>query len=185
LLDHARYRLLSLLRQEALLRGDFILSSGQHSTYYLDARRVTLSSRGSPLVGAVFLRALQDSGVEAVAGLSVGADPIVCAIAVTAGQRNLAIDGLIVRKEPKGHGTGRVLEGPWREGKRVAIVDDTLTTGASALQAARAVEDAGGEICGIWALIDRNQGARGAIEGAGYAFAAIFSSDEILEDVAG
>ena len=120
----ARARLLSLLRERALLRGDFVLSSGRHSSYYLDARIVTLSAEGSGLVGTVFLDALAGAGVQAAAGLTMGADPIVSAIAVVAGLHGDAIDGLIIRKEPKSHGVGRQIEGPRREGLRVAVVDD-------------------------------------------------------------
>ena len=176
----ARARLLSLLRERALLRGDFVLSSGRHSSYYLDARIVTLSAEGSGLVGTVFLDALAGAGVQAAAGLTMGADPIVSAIAVVAGLHGDARDGLIIRKEPKSHGVGRQIEGPWREGLRVAVVDDTLTTGASCLTAARALAEAGGVVAGVYALIDREEGAREAIEAAGYQYHPIFHAHEIV-----
>lgn len=180
--DDARARLLSLLHNQAVLRGDFVLSSGVRSPYYLDARLVTLSARGASLVAEVFLDSLPLSMIDAVAGLTVGADPIVVAIATLSGVSETAIDALIVRKQPKGHGAGRRIEGPWHEGIRVAIVDDTLTTGASSLEAAHAVEEAGGEVRGVFALIDRGEGARDAVEGAGYRFSAIFTADEVLRD---
>lgn len=176
-----RDRLATLLRRRAVLRGDFVLSSGQRSSYYLDARIVTLSSEGSALIGPVFLDALGDAGVDAVAGLTLGADPIVCAIATWAGASGRKVDGLIVRKAAKEHGAGRRIEGPWREGLRVAVVDDTLTTGASALEAARAIEDEGGTVCGVWALIDREQGAQEAIEAAGYSFKALYRARQLLD----
>jgi orotate phosphoribosyltransferase len=169
-----------LLRRRAVLRGDFVLSSGRHSEFYLDARIVTLSSEGAWLVGQVFTACLNEHGVDAVAGLAIGADPIVAAIATFAGSIGRPLDGLIVRKERKEHGAGRRIEGPWREGLRVAIVDDTLTTGASSLEAARAVQEAGGTVEGVYALIDREQGARRAIESAGYSFSAIFTAGELL-----
>jgi orotate phosphoribosyltransferase len=175
--------LAGLLRRRAVLRGDFVLSSGQRSPYYLDARIVTLSAEGSALVGAVFLEALDGVHADAVAGLTLGADPIVSAIATYAGLCSRPIDGLIVRKAAKEHGAGRRIEGPWRSHLRVAVVDDTLTTGTSALQAARVVEEAGGTVCGIWALIDRGQGAREAIEAAGYTFRAIFLASELVENL--
>lgn len=178
----SRGQLRELLRRRAVLHGDFVLSSGRRSSYYLDARRVTLSAAGSVLVGTVFLATLPASGIEAVAGLTLGADPIVCAISVLAGLGGRDIAGIIVRKEPKGHGTGRRLEGPWRDGMRAAVVDDTLTTGASSLEAARAVEEAGGEVVGVYALIDREQGARAAIEGAGYPFTAVFCASELVAE---
>jgi orotate phosphoribosyltransferase len=179
--DH-RERLRDLLQRRAVLRGDFVLSSGQRSSYYLDARVVTLSAAGSALVGRVFLEALAAVNIEAVAGLTLGADPIVAAIATMSGIDGNAIDGLIVRKQAKDHGAARKIEGPWRAGVRVAVVDDTLTTGASSLEAARAVEESGGHVAGVWALIDREQGAQEAVEGAGYPFARIFTARELLED---
>lgn len=177
----ARAELLSLLRNRAVLRGDFVLSSGARSTYYLDARAVTLSARGAALVARVFLNTLPVTLIDAVAGLTMGADPIVSAIAATSGASGPAIDGLIVRKEVKGHGAGRRIEGPWRHGLRVAVVDDTLTTGASSLEAARAIQDAGGLVHGVYALIDRGQGARVAVEAAGHTFVAIYDGAEVLQ----
>jgi orotate phosphoribosyltransferase len=173
-------RLKMLLRRRAVLRGDFVLTSGQHSEFYLDARIVTLSSEGAWLVGQAFTDCLHGHEVDAVAGLAIGADPIVAAIATFAGSIGRSLDGLIVRKERKEHGAGRRIEGPWRDGLRVAIVDDTLTTGGSTLEAARAVQEAGGTVEGVYALIDRAQGARGAIESAGYSFTSLFTADELL-----
>lgn len=165
-----------------MLRGEFVLSSGAHSSYYLDARLVTLSAQGSGLVGASFLQVLPESGIDGVAGLTVGADPIVTAIALVAGLEGRALDAFIVRKERKGHGAGRQIEGPWREGARVSIVDDTLTTGRSSLEAAEVVEREGGRIEGIYALIDREQGARQAIEAAGHSFTSLFTASDLLSD---
>lgn len=182
--NDARSQLLELLRDHAVLRGDFVLSSGLRSPYYLDARLVTLSARGAPLVGQVFLDALPLPDIDAVAGLAIGADPIVTAVAAVSGIKGLAIDGLIVRKQAKEHGAGRRIEGPWREGIRVAVVDDTLTTGGSSLEAARAVEDAGGQVRGVYALIDRGQGAADAVAAAGYTFTAVFTAAEVLRDLA-
>jgi orotate phosphoribosyltransferase len=175
-----RAALCRLLQERALLRGDFVLSSGQRSSYYLDARLVTLSAQGGGLVGEAFLDLIRPSAPHAVAGLTLGADPIVTAIAVVSGQRGEPVDGLIVRKEQTAHGTSKRIEGPWRDGLRIAIVEDTMTTGDSALQAARAVTEAGGTVCGVFGLVDRQQGAREAVESAGYPFAALFTIDDIL-----
>ncbi len=175
-----RGELLELLRRHAVLHGDFVLSSGIHSDFYLDARLVTLSARGAALVGQAFLDIFAEMPLDAVAGLTLGADPIVCAIAATSGLAGGSLDALIVRKATKDHGAGRRIEGPWRDGMRVAIVDDTLTTGGSSLEAAHAVEEAGGHIAGIYALIDRQQGARQAIETAGFTFEPMFSAAELL-----
>jgi orotate phosphoribosyltransferase len=161
------------------MRGDFVLSSGLRSDFYLDARIVTLSAEGSGLVGEVFLDLLDGTEAEAVAGLTVGADPIVTAIAVAAGRAGRHIDGLIVRKERKEHGAARRIEGPWRDGLQVVVVDDTFTTGASPLEAAAAIHEAGGVVRELIALIDREQGAREAIEYAGYGFRSVFTASEI------
>lgn len=175
-----RERLLAIIRERAVLHGDFILTSGQRSSFYLDARRVTLSAAGSPLVGEIFLEMIEPHDVQIVAGMTVAADPIVTSIAVVAGQRGLGIDAVIVRKEAKQHGVGGRMAGPWRQGARVAVVDDTGTTGGSVLEAARAVEEAGGTVAGVWTLIDRNQGAREAVEAAGYSYGFAYSVSEIL-----
>jgi orotate phosphoribosyltransferase len=143
---------------------------------------VTLSSEGAHLVGTVFLETLGASEVDGVAGLAIGADPIVAAIATVSGLSGRSIDGLIVRKEAKGHGVGGRIVGPWREGMRVAVVDDTLTTGASALTAARAIEEGGGLVTGVYALIDREEGAREAVEAAGYRFTAMYRAAEVLRE---
>lgn len=181
-MNDTRTALLSLLRDRALLHGEFILSSGQPSAYYLDARLVTLSAVGAPLVARAFLDALPLGQIDAVAGLTVGADPIVTSIAVLSGFEGRSIDALIVRKETKQHGTVRRIEGPWHKDRRVAIVDDTLTTGASSLQAAQTIVESGGTVCGVYALIDRGQGAGEAIQAAGYSFTSIFTAAEILQE---
>ncbi len=178
----ARESLLRLLRERAVLRGDFVLASGAHSTYYLDARIVALSFAGAPLVGQVFFDMLRNRSIDAVAGLAIGADPIVCAIAAYSGLNGTGIDGLIVRKEAKPHGTGQRIEGPWRTGLRVAVVDDTLTSGASALEAAKTIQEAGGAVDGVYALIDREQGARTAIENAGLSYQAVFTARQVLQE---
>jgi orotate phosphoribosyltransferase len=176
----ARERLLELLRTHAVLHGDFVLASGQRSSVYLDARVVTLSATGSGLVGRVLLDALRDLQPDAVAGLAIGADPLVTAVAVVSGMERGVVDALIVRKEPKVHGAGRQIEGPWRAGLRVAVLEDTMTTGASSLQAAQAVAEAGGSVVCVLGLIDREQGAREAIEAAGYEFRTVFTAAEVL-----
>lgn len=178
--EEARSALRTVLRERAVLRGEFVLSSGQRSSVYLDARLVTLSAAGSGLVGAVLLAALRPFDAQAVAGLAIGADPLVTAVALVSGMRGEPIDGLIVRKEAKAHGAGRRIEGPWRPGLRVAILEDTMTTGASSLQAAEAVTEAGGQVVCVLGLIDRQQGAREAIEQAGYPFGAVFTARELI-----
>jgi orotate phosphoribosyltransferase len=177
----AHERLLHILRAQAVMRGEFILSSGHRSDYYIDARLVTLSGEGAWLVGHVLLDAISRTSAEAVAGLAIGADPVVASIVTVAGSLGRPFGGLIVRKERKEHGAARRIEGPWRSGMTVAVVDDTVTTGASPLEAARAVEEAGGVVAGVFALIDREQGARAAVERAGYRFLALFTARQLLQ----
>src|SRR3954470_7993367 len=136
-----RSRLIELLRRDALRTGAFTLASGRSSHYYVDGRTVTLSAEGAALIGAGVLEALADlPGVQAVGGLTMGADPIVGATLAAAGAgARPDLLGFLVRKEAKGHGTGKLVEGPLRPGMVVAIVDDVATTGGSSLQAVAAV----------------------------------------------
>jgi orotate phosphoribosyltransferase len=177
-----RERLRALLHERAVLHGDFVLSSGRRSSVYLDARLVTLSAAGSGLVGTVLWECVQDLHPDAVAGLAVGADPLVTAVAVVSGMDGGGVDALIVRKERKEHGAGRQIEGPWRDGLRVAVVEDTMTSGESSLRAARAVREAGGSVVCVVGLIDREQGAREAVEREGYEFRAVFTAAEIVDE---
>lgn len=177
-----RGRLLALLRDHAVLRGDFVLSSGKHATYYIDARRVTLSAEGSLLCGRLLFDLVHDWPVHGTAGPTLGADPLVTAVAVTSAQRDHPLDAFIVRKEHKAHGVGRMIEGPWRDGVPVAVLEDAVTTGGSVLRAAHAVAEQGGVVVGIATLIDRQEGGAAAVEAAGYPFRAVFTVDELLGD---
>src|SRR3954451_7555962 len=151
-----RGRLVALLKRDALKTGTFTLASGRTSHYYVDGRRVTLSAEGAALIGAGVLDALADrADVAAVGGLTLGADPIVgatLALAAPAGRADLR--GFLVRKEAKGHGTGRLGAGPIEPGLSVAIVDDVATTGGSSLQAAAAVEAFGCAVARIVVVLD-------------------------------
>src|SRR4051812_9362880 len=137
-----RSRLIALLRRDALRTGTFTLASGRTSHYYVDGRKVTLSAEGAALIGTGVLDHLADlADVAAVGGLTLGADPIVGATLAAAGARGQTnLRGFLVRKEAKGHGTGRLVEGPLEPGTTVVIVDDVATTGGSSLQAVAAVE---------------------------------------------
>lgn len=163
-----------------MLRGDFVLASGQRSAYYIDARRVTLSSEGAPLVARAFLKAMDDLSVEAVGGLTLGADPIISSIVTVAGMSGRSVDGLIVRKAAKEHGAARRIEGPLRQGMSVVVVEDTSTTGASALEAVDALRWEGAEVRAVISLIDRDQGARDLISRADLEYRSIFKAAEIV-----
>ena len=170
-----RARLLQLIDELALARGHFILASGKESTFYLDGRMVTLSPEGAYLTGKLLFAQLRDLHVQAVGGLTMGADPIATAVAVVSHLEGQPIPAFLVRKDVKAHGTQKQVEGPLPRGARVAIVEDTVTTGESALKAIAAVEAQGCTVAIVLALIDRLEGARERLEAAGYQFAPLFT----------
>jgi orotate phosphoribosyltransferase len=170
-----RARLLELIETLALSRGHFILASGRESSYYLDGRMVTLSPEGAYLTGKLMLEAIQGLDVQAVGGLTMGADPIAAAVAVVSHLEGKDLPAFIVRKEVKAHGKQKQVEGPLPAGARVVIVEDTVTTGDSALKAATAVESIGCTVVAVLALIDRLEGGRETIEGAGYQYLPLFT----------
>lgn len=161
--------LLELLATRSARRGRFTLSSGRESDLYVDARLTTMSPEGLALVGPLGLAAIEDAGwnVGAVGGLTLGADPVAYAIAYASMLAGRPLRAFTVRKEAKAHGTGRVIEGPFREGDRVAVIEDVITTGGSALKAVDAVRAAGGAVAGVLAVVDREEGGREALEAAG------------------
>ena len=160
--------LLALVRDKALKFGDFTLASGKKAKYYLDGKQVTLDSAGAKLVAEGILEQLGERLPAAVGGMSIGADPIAAAVITIAGVRGLPLKGFMVRKEPKGHGTGRFLEGPVQPGDEVAIVEDVVTTGGSSLTAIERCEEYGLKVTGVVAIIDRMEGGRAAFESRGY-----------------
>lgn len=164
-----RNALIELVRQRALSVGKFILASGKEASYYLDCRQVTLDGQGANLIAQGMLDRLQDDLPDAVGGMAIGADPITAAIVTLAGQRGLPLKGFIVRKEAKGHGRGRDVEGPVEPGQRVVIVEDVVTTGGSSLLAIERAEAFGLKVQAVLAIIDRLEGGREAFEQRGYA----------------
>ena len=162
----------------ALSFGEFKLTSGKTSSYYFDGRLLTLDPEGAHQVAMAFLPILKECGAEAIAGPSVGADPIVSSVAVISYQQGHPIPGLIVRKEAKQHGAGRLIEGPLREGTRVAVVDDTVTTGGSIIQAIEAVEEAGCRVVKVMCILDRREGGSDEIRRRGYDFVALLEANE-------
>jgi orotate phosphoribosyltransferase len=192
----------------ALMFGEFRLSAGGTSSYYFDGRIVTLDPRGAYLVAKAFLPILKECSAEAIAGPTLGADPIVAAVAVLSYQEDHPIPGLIVRKEAKGHGGKRAIEGPLEdvlsgkrgtlqnkdvlsgkgsipmqsgqnaEGARVAVVDDACSTGASLFHAIDAVEAAGCKVVKVLSILDRHQGGSDELRRRGYDFTALLEADE-------
>jgi orotate phosphoribosyltransferase len=175
-------RLHELLLERSVKRGDFVLASGKRSSYYVDARLTTMSGLGQVLIGRIGLAMIDEAGwtPDVVGGLTLGADPIAYAIAHTASLAGRRLDAFTVRKEAKGHGTGRLIEGGFTSGMSVVIVEDVITTGESALSAARAVAEAGGNILGVLAVVDREEGGREHIEEAGYAVRSLASTTQLL-----
>lgn len=178
-----RDELRELIRARSIRFGDFILSSGARSTYYIDARRTTMSGRGQLLIGRLGLAAIDAAGwrPDAVGGLTLGADPVAYAIAHAAALTGRELDAFTVRKEVKSYATGRRIEGGFEPGSAVVVVEDVITTGESALRAAAAVEEAGGKVIGVLALVDRNEGGRVRIRDAGYDAVALFDVPELIE----
>lgn len=175
--------LVAMLASRSARRGTFTLASGKPSSLYIDARLTTMSPDGLSLIGPLALevmRALRWE-VDSAGGLTLGADPIAFAISCASWQTKSPIRAFTVRKEAKSHGTGRLIEGPFRRGDRVAIVEDVITTGGSALRAIQAVRDAGGVPVGVLALVDREEGGREALEAAGLPVASLVRASEVIE----
>ncbi len=160
--------LIELVQARALRRGRFTLASGKTSSYYLDCKQVTLHSRGALLVAQGMLEMLESPWPDAVGGMSIGADPITAALITAAGVQGRELLGFMVRKEPKGHGTQRYIEGPVTPGQRVVIVEDVITTGGSSLLAAERASQFGLQVTEVLAIVDRLEGGREAIQQAGY-----------------
>jgi orotate phosphoribosyltransferase len=178
--DHDR--LLTLLAERSARRGHFTLASGRQSTLYIDARLTTMSPDGLALIGPLALAALRASEwrVDAVGGLTLGADPVSYAIAYASALAGTPLRAFTVRKEAKAHGTGRLIEGPFRERDRVAVIEDVITTGGSALRAVEVIRAAGGVVVGVLALVDREEGGREALEGAGLPVLALARASAIV-----
>ena len=175
-----RDELRDLLIERSLKRGDFTLSSGQKSTYYIDGKHTTLDSRGAFLVARIFLAMLADDVPDAVGGLTLGADPIVGSLLALAGMEDLELKGFIVRKQAKEHGTQSLVEGPVGKDDRVVVVEDVLTTGTSSLKAIEAIRAVGGVVDRVLVVVDREQGGRENLRKAGCRVEAIFSVNELL-----
>lgn len=178
---YLRNTLKDLLLARSVQRGDFVLASGRRSTFYIDARRTTMSGDGLAVVGGLGLDRMAVRGwtPRAVGGLTLGADPVAYALALTARRRGQLLDAFTVRKQPKNHGTGKRIEGCFTSGFPVVVVEDVLTTGSSARDAISAVESEGGHVLGVMAVVDRQEGGREAIERAGYPVEAFLTVSDL------
>jgi len=179
-----KVRLLDLLKKEAFKRGNFVLSSGKTSNYYLDGRVITLTPEGAYLVGSIILQLIKDMDVIGAGGPTLGADPIVGALAVLSHIENFPVKTFIVRKTAKEHGMQRQLEGPQlKEGERVLLVDDVATTGKALIEAKEALERMGVKVERAIVIVDRNEGAKEYLAKAGLALDSIFTIKDIDKDL--
>ncbi|MEH1797381.1 orotate phosphoribosyltransferase [Nostoc sp.] len=176
-----RHKLLDLFSQRAYQEGDFVLASGLRSSYYVNKMQVTLHPQGSLAVGRL-LFPLLPVDTQAVAGLTMGADPMVTAVSIVSVYENRPIPALIIRKEAKGYGTRAYIEGPsLPEGAKVVVLEDVVTTGQSALKAVERLKDAGYTVNQIISLVDRQQGGGELYQSAGLKFETLFSIQEVQE----
>jgi orotate phosphoribosyltransferase len=183
-MDEQLRELRGIIREKSLRVGDFTLSSGKKSSYYLDCRMTTLDPRGALLIARLILEGLRQHNIpaDAVGGLTMGADPIAAAVAVVSGLEGKPVPAFIVRKEAKGHGTQRSIEGyDGKQGARVVVVDDVCTTGDSILKAAEKVEEAGYEVTAAFCVVDREEGGTELIAKR-YPFYPLFTAKELLKD---
>ena len=182
-MDSARQKLLSTLAHKSFRLGEFKLSSGGTSDYYIDCRTTTLDAKGSKLTGEVFTEEIRRQGWKprAIGGLTMGADPIVVAVSVVSGE----LDGFLVRKAEKQHGTGQRIEGFREKGARVVIVDDVCTTGSSTVQAIEAAREFGFEVAGVMCLVEREEAkGRPNVEKAAAPapFVALFTATDVRSE---
>ena len=175
-LNEVREELKDLIRTRALKFGDFVLASGQRSSYYIDGKQVTLHGRGLMLLAHLMLSAIDDLTPDAVGGMSIGADPIAGAMAALAAEHGRQLDAFIVRKEAKQRGTRRQVEGPIEQGAKVVVIEDVITTGGSSLSAIEALRrEVGAEILCVLAMVDRLQGGRENLAAQGYELRSLFT----------
>jgi orotate phosphoribosyltransferase len=179
-----RTRLLKILKELSYEEGEFTLASGKKSNFYIDCKETTLNPDGMYLVGTLMYQLVrQFATVEAVGGVSVGGDPLVCSTVLISRALGEAVPGFFIRKEPKGHGTNLWLEGGknLRKGMNVVILEDVVTTGGSSLKAIETTEREGFKVIGVVALLDRLDGGKEAIESKGYAFKSIYTLRDLRQ----
>jgi orotate phosphoribosyltransferase len=180
--EEQRARLARILYEKSYLEGDFTLTSGRKSDYYFDCRQSSLHPEGATLIGSLFLEMMQGMNVQAVAGMTLGADPLVAATSLAAFSRGIFLPALIVRKEAKGHGTTRAIEGLANvaPGYAALVLEDVVSTGGSVLKACLKVEEAGLRVPAVFCILDREEGGSEALLQAGYPVRSIFTRSELV-----
>jgi orotate phosphoribosyltransferase len=184
----AKSRLLQILRAKSVFHGDFTLASGAKSNYYIDCRLTTLDAEAAALVGQVIYNLIQERArelkitIKGVGGLTMGADPIALATGMRSFQENPSapIQPFVVRKAPKSHGQTKLIEGNFKAGDKVVVIDDVVTKGDSTIAAIEAVKREGGDVAFVVVLVDRQQGGREKIEALGYSVLSAFTKDDLL-----
>ena len=174
-------RLRELLRERSVTHGDFTLASGRRSSFYIDARRTTMSGEGLVVIGALGLARFDARGwaPDLVGGLTLGADPVAYAVAAAARAQGRSLDAFTVRQQAKTHGTGKRIEGCFRPGAAVVVVEDVITTGRSVAEAIAAIAAEGGRVLGVFAVVDREEGGRATLEQAGHLVEALVTATEL------
>lgn len=189
-MNNWRKQLAALLMAKSYLEKDVVLTSGKRSNYYFDCKQTALHPEGAFLIGSLFVRMLCTSpafkSIQGVAGMTLGADPLVTATSLIARAEGLSWPAMIVRKESKGHGTDSYLEGlaNFRAGDRVAVLEDVATTGGSALKACKRLMDAGFTVACVCCILDREEGAAEALAAANLPFTALFTRSQLLHEAA-
>jgi orotate phosphoribosyltransferase len=177
--QNAKSELARLISELAVVRGRVVLSSGKEADYYVDLRRATLQHAAAPLIGKLLRQLTADWDYVAAGGLTLGADPVACAMMHAAAAQGDVLDAFVVRKAAKEHGMQRRIEGIEVAGQRVLAVEDTSTTGGSVLTAVEALREAGAEVVGVVTVVDRATGAKEAIEAEGIAYRHLLGLDDL------
>ncbi len=180
--QEAKKRLAQILFEKSYMEGDFTLTSGRKSDYYFDCRQSSLHAEGAFLIGNLLYSMITDDSIVAVGGMTMGADPLITATSLAAYAQGRQLPGLIVRKEVKGHGTARAVEGlaNVNKGDHVLVVEDVLSTGGSALRACARLEEAGLVVRSVLCILNREEGGAEAVQAAGYTVGAIFTRSELV-----
>ncbi len=171
-------RLKSLILEKSIFFGDFVLSSGKKSNYYIDARISTLFPESAYLIGEIIYESIKDKEIDAIGGYSIGADPIVTAVSIVSYLKGKPIPAFIIRKEKKEYGRGKRIEGNFKKGYRVCVVDDVVTSGGSIVRGIRTVREEGGQVVLALSLIDRCEGGKEAILKEGVEYFSIFTIED-------
>lgn len=175
-------KLIQVVKEKSLIKNvSRVLTSGRTSNYYIDAKMTTLDPEGASLTARMILEALKSFEIDAVGGFTLGADPIVSVVAALSAGTERPLPAFIVRKEPKKHGERKMIEGPFKKGWKVAVIDDVVTTGGSTLKACQAVEEEGGKVVLTLTLVDRLEGGRKNLEDKGYAFVSLLTREDLLD----